>query len=98
MYTASRYECPFTGIMVTEFFRDGHYIGHRDEGQPIVLEPHFNDNIELTRAQGFKYWKRHFSNRSCYTIPEALAQAIERTPKSFGYYFNKYGKLCGYEG
>lgn len=70
--------------------------GKRDRVQWFKL---CSDPIELTRAQGFKYWERHFPDRICYSLPTALAEAIDRDFRSEGtFYSKKYRQMMGYAG
>ena len=53
----------------------------------------------LFRSQGYKYWKKYFPNRACYTLPEILQEAIDREPRTEGrFYSEKYGEYIGYIG
>jgi len=95
-YTKSTTECLFGGTY-TRFFKNGELIATRDGGK-IELIPKYAHPIELTRAQGFRYWKRHFPERVCYALPALLEEAVDREPSSFGSFFNRNGEEIGYCG
>lgn len=63
---------------------------HRPE-QPI-------DRVEITRAQAYRYWEKHFDKRSVYSLPKLLQEAVDKPCKSNGTYIKKDGQLAGYEG
>lgn len=50
----------------------------------------------LTRAQGFKYWKRHFPNWFYFDLPELLQEAIDRPTERYGTYIDRNGEVVGY--
>jgi hypothetical protein len=54
--------------------------------------------IELSRAQGYKYWRKYFRDRPVYHLPMELQEAIKREPVAFGYFTRKDHTVCGYEG
>ena len=79
------------------YYRDGRLYG--ESGcYGLRLFPAPVSKVELTRAQGYRYWAKHFPDRACYTLPEALQEAIDRPPVSSGYYVDHSGELVGYEG
>ena len=82
-----------------EFNRDGQLIGRviNNKVQRIRWET-YRQPVELTRAQGYKYWKRYFPNRLIWDLPEALQEAIESESRSYGTYVNRQGEVIGYEG
>lgn len=80
------------------YYKNGREIGRSSNGA-IYLYPSCSSDCELTRAQGFRYWKRHFGHRSYYALPQALQDAIDKPCRSFGQYVSKRdGALIGYEG
>ena len=96
MYTKSVSE--FFG-RTTTFYKGRKVIGRRREGNPIHLcVNHDCPEIELTRAQGYRYWQKHFPERVCWDLPFALYCAVCQEPRSFGTYTDKNGELVGYAG
>ena len=80
-----------------EFFKDGKLAAIRLNGQ-LAIVPKYTAPIELTRAQGFRYWRRHFPQRVCWDLPTALVVAVETEPRSFGTFVDRNGALVGYIG
>lgn len=95
-YTKRTTECLFGGTY-TQFFKNAELIATRDGGK-IELIPKYAHPIELTRAQGFRYWKRHFPERACYSLPALLEEATNAEPRSFGTFFTRDGEKVGYIG
>ena len=89
----------FISTPVTVYFKDGKVVGRKQDGV-MTLTPSFADNtVELTRAQGYRYWGKHFPNLPCYCLPDALREAINKEPWSCGAYFDrKRGEWVGYSG
>lgn len=54
--------------------------------------------IELSRAQGYKYWKKYFPECMVYYLPKVLQEAIKKEPVAYGYFTRKDHTVCGYEG
>lgn len=85
------------------FYKDGSCVAHRTRGK-LYHHKHFTKSIGmstvyLSRAQGFKYWKKYFPNRRYWELPEALQNAIDEPCHSFGYYISKKdGIIICYEG
>ena len=86
-------DCPYT-----IYYKDGELYGYVFNNCPVLNAERASYPIELTRAQGYKYWKKHFPNRIVWSLPEALQTAIDRDPTSFGVFRDKNGELVGYEG
>lgn len=80
-----------------EFFKNGKLAAIRLNGQ-LAIVPKYTAPIELTRAQGFRYWKRHFPERTCYDLPALLEEATNAEPRSFGTFFTRDGEEVGYIG
>lgn len=59
---------------------------------------HINHRAPLTRAQGFKYWEKHFKDKYIFELPKELQKAIELEPTSHGCYMDRNGHLVGYSG
>ncbi len=89
----------------------GHYRAYHKQGQVIAIwtatmqalklvhryeQP--NPQVEISRAQAFRYWRKHFDKQSVYSLPKLLQEAVEKPCKSFGTYVRKDGNLVGYEG
>lgn len=70
------------GYVITRARRDGVDIAIKYEGEPWRIYPMHTEEVELTRAQGFKYWGKYFPLRADYTLPLALQEAIAREPRT----------------
>lgn len=82
-----------------DFYKNGKLFAYDcGDGRGIQIIPPVRNPIELTRAQGFRYWERHFPERACYTLPALLEEAVDREPKSFGIFFDRNGEEIGYCG
>lgn len=88
----------FDNSTIIDFYRDGKLVATRIDHEPIRLIPQYSEPIELTQAQGFKYWSRHFSGRTCWDIPQALQDALNRPSKTKGSYIDRNGEQIAYEG
>lgn len=92
------------GSYFKDIYRNGSKIAcaHYTDGKRdwvIWLNKSSSEPIELTRAQGFKYWRKHFANRPCYSLPKELAEATDRDFRSSGvFYSKKRGEVIGYMG
>lgn len=97
---------------VSIFFDDnGYYKDFSRNGRQIAFA-HYDENgkrdffhyrkesnpVVLTRAKGFRYWRKHFSGRNSYTLPEELQDAINLPCVSEGTFYDANGELCGYFG
>ena len=81
----------------TEFFKNGKLIAIR-RGDAWTMVGHVS-KVELTRAQGYKYWERYCPNRIDWSLPQPLQDALEREPRTSGVFFDRRrGEWCGYEG
>jgi hypothetical protein len=85
---------------VTLFYKDGEIIASRQgESAPIRLYQRGSlRQVSLTRAQGFRYWGKHFPDRACYTLPALLEEAVAKESASFGTFVNRRGEEVAYEG
>ena len=82
----------------TEFKRNGELVAQAWNGKIEMNSKAWNKATKLSRAQGYKYWKRYFPNRLCWDLPEALQEAIESEATTYGTYTNRHGEIIGYEG
>lgn len=95
------------------FFQNGYYKNFLRNGVVIATAHYTPDGkrdrlewlktcsapVELTRAQGFRYWSKYFPDRTCYSLPEVLEEAINKPCTSEGvFYSKKYNELIGYAG
>jgi len=97
-YTIDTAPTFFGDGIVRDYWKDGQLIGHTIGGTTRLL-PRNHHKCYLTRAKGFRYWKKHFPERPWYLLPSELADAVEKPPRSFGQYASKKdGALIGYEG
>ena len=88
----------FTKLPTRLYYKNGREIARSCDGH-ISLLPSYHSKCELTRAQGFRYWEKHFPDRSRYTLPQVLQEAVDKPSHSFGQYVSKQdGALIGYEG
>ena len=94
MYTKET--CSLFGA-TTSFYKDGHIVARKRDGV-LRLCHSAQEPVEITRAQGFRYWGRHFPLRACWDLPEALAAAVGKDCRSFGTYVRKDGEVVGYAG
>ena len=97
MITVEVYSSFFEDATVKDFRRDGVLIGEAI-GEEITRYPTTTIPYELSRAQGYKYWKKHFKNRLIWDLPEALQEAINKEPTAYGEYTNREGEVIGYIG
>lgn len=82
----------------TTFYKRGRVVARRRDGEAIKLVHPYRSEIELTRAQGYRYWKRYFPMRSCRDLPFAIAVAVGLEPEHFGTYINRKGEKITYAG
>lgn len=97
MITVKTHESFFGDGMVKNFYRDDQLIGWAEDGK-VARYSTFGTFHELSRAQGYKYWKKHFKNRLIWDLPEALQEAINKEPTAYGEYTNREGEVIGYIG
>lgn len=78
----------------TIFYKDGKEIATKHspcEWFPkgsFTLQPQYVEAYEpLTRRQGYRYWKKHFPNQSCYYLPTLLEEAINKECEVSGTFF-----------
>lgn len=85
-----------------DFFRNGKQIAYAHytaEGKRDYFLYYKESNpVILTRAKGYRYWKKYFSGRICYSLPEELQTAIDLPCVSEGTFYDANGELCGYMG
>lgn len=87
----------FPSESYTQFLKNGVVVAVRYKGE-LKLSPKYPEPIRLTRAQGYKYWTRHFIDRPYWRLPKALEEAIFEEPRYFGTYIDRNGELVGTEG
>lgn len=87
------------------YYRNGEQIGFRRFGGELQLDPFYRYRlrggghpVELTRAQAYRYWSKHFPDEYFFNLPQALQEGLDRKPQSYGYYINRHGEMVGYEG
>lgn len=97
MITVKTYKSFFSDGVVKYFYRDGELIG-RAEDSKVTKHSTFGTFHELSRAQGYRYWNQHFPNRLFLDLPEALQEAIEKEPTTYGEYTNRNGEIIEYIG
>ena len=98
IFTAHATADLFVTTPIIYYYKNGSHIATRRAGV-LALEPKRAEVMDpLTRAKGFRYWKKHFPTRACYTLPAALQAAIDEPSRSWGTFTNKSGELVGYEG
>lgn len=98
MYTKRTIPALFSESTITIFYKDGVEVATRRNGV-TALRPVYHTPMELTRAQGFRYWEQHFPNRFCWDLPEVLQMALEKEPTAHGEFFSKrFGDWVYYEG
>lgn len=87
----------------TTFLKDGVTIARKPEGEAISLTLASNGYIKIpsavrmTRAQGFRYWTRHFPNRSMWELPEIMQEAVCLDPheeQEICVSFDRFGNVC----
>lgn len=97
-YSVETIPALFTDLPTRIYYKDSRAVGMSYEGA-VSLLPSYSSTCELTRAQGYRYWEKHFSNRNYYSLPLILQEAIDKPSRSFGQYVSKKdGALIGYEG
>lgn len=85
------------------YYKNGSCIGHKAKGK-LHYHKHYIksvalNSVYLSRAQGFKYWKKYFPNKRYWDLPIALQNAIDEPCHSFGYYISKkHREIICYEG
>ena len=98
MYTKRTFSALFSASPITVFYKDGVEIARKANGV-LRLIPTYHAPIELTRAKGYRYWGKHFADRACYNLPQALQEAVEKEPTTWGSFFNKrHNEWWGYGG
>ena len=100
MYTKQN---AFFGIV--NYYRDGVHIGYRRFDGPLQLSNRRRYELrssgnpcELTRAQGYRYWLKHFPGRCCFDLPPLLLEATAKPCQTYGNYVNRNGERVGYAG
>lgn len=99
------YSKQFCLFGTVNYYRDGKHIGYRRFNGPLQLSNCRRYELrgsgspsELTRAQGYRYWIKHFPGRCCFDLPSLLLEATEKPCKTYGSYINRNGKRVGYAG
>lgn len=90
----------FDGCPMVLYYKNGALFGSRIHGEFVPAQPKLmaGGSIELSRAQGFKYWAKYFHGRYDWELPLPLQDAVNRDCVSFGEFVDKNGELVGYEG
>lgn len=91
MYT--KIYCPnlFTAGGYWEFYKGKTLVAIHDENG-LRLVKHVVFATEITRAQGFRYWEKHFAERACYTLPTLLEEAVNKEAIYRGHFVDRYGE------
>ena len=98
-YTKTSYPNIFTNGEWTNYYKNGKLIATRDGNGKIELLHHHGSAYDaLTRAKGYRYWWKHFPDRYCWSLPQDLQDALDMAPATRGYFVDRNGHLCGYEG
>lgn len=98
MYTKRTLSSLFSASSITIFYKDGVEVARKVDGI-LRLIPTYYAPVELTRAKGFRYWGKHFAGRFDWQLPEALQEAVEKEPATYGSFFNKrHNEWWGYAG
>ena len=79
------------------YYKDGRCIGMKVDGE-ILLYSKPSSTVDISRAQAYRYWVKHFPDRPYYTLPLVLALAVNKPTRSRGVFVNKRGEYIGYEG
>ena len=82
---------------VREYSREGRVIGTANR-YGLILYKYGTRPVRLSRAQGFKYWRKYFPGRIWTGLPEALQEALEEPCMTRGVYFTREGEAVAYEG
>lgn len=91
MYTKVYHPNLFTTGGYWEFYKGKTLAAIRDE-EGLRLVHHVTFPPEITRAQGFRYWEKHFAERPYYALPEPLEEAINKEAIYRGHFIDKYGE------
>lgn len=98
MYT-KKHSAGLFATDITYFYKDGYLIATRDSKgwhrYPNKLKGY---GCSLTRAQGYRYWQRHFPGLPCWLLPEPLEEATDLEPEYKGEYTDKSGEVIGVFG
>lgn len=87
------------GARLVSYYKNGRLCAFDNgDGRGIQLVPMAKSSIELTRAQGYRYWAQHFPGRTCYSLPALLEEAVDREPQSYGSFVTRNGERIGYIG
>ena len=98
-YTKTSYPNLFGDGAWTNYYKNSKLIATRDASGPITLTYHHGPKYDtLTRAKGYRYWEKHFSGRYYWDLPQELQDALDMAPATRGYFVDRNGHLCGYEG
>lgn len=85
-----------------DFYRDGKHIAcaHYDaNGNRDFLDIYHESNpVILTRAKGYRYWKKYLRNFYYWDLPKEMQIAVDLPCVSSGTFYDKNGELCGYCG
>lgn len=92
----------------TFFYKNDRLIACRDNGEKIhilwteyeYMWAHLFDAYKYNtyrQACGWRYWRKHFPNRSYYSLPAEIVELLDLECDTFGTYVNKTGELIAYE-
>lgn len=99
MYIKESYPDLFGLGAWTNYYKEGKLIATRIEGGKLELANQHGPKYDLlTRAKGYRYWEKHFPERYCWSLPEMLQEALDMEPASRGWFIDRNGEVCGYEG
>lgn len=91
MYTIERYPSLFLDGETVEVRINGELRGIKYGHQWLLIRDVIYP-VELSRSQGYKYWKRYFPDKPCWALPQILQDAIDKeaeykcTKDGVGYY------------
>lgn len=98
MYTKETYLNLFTGAPWTNYYKNGKLIATRSKGK-LEMKPQSGPAFDpLTRAQGFRYWQKHFPGLPCWMLPPMLEEAIDLKATYRGEYIDRNGERVGVFG
>lgn len=94
MYTKVTTPALFLDGNFVRVYKDGNLRGYKTPSCPIfTLVNTTTSDVNISRAQAYRYWEKHFADLPCYCLPEVLQEALEKVPTYEGYYFDRKGEL-----
>lgn len=80
------------------YHKRGYEVARFTPQEGLQLKKRTAAACELSRAQAYRYWAKHFPSHAVFNLPQALQVAIDKPCTAHGIYITKDGKRVAYEG